>query len=48
MRRQDATSSPCGAAARRALSPQDLADAGIVRSWSQRGTHHLLPARDVR
>ena len=30
------------------VSPQDLADAGIVRSWSQRGTHHLLPARDVR
>lgn len=30
------------------VSPVDLADAGIVRSWSQRGTHHLLPARDVR
>lgn len=30
------------------VSPADLAAAGIVRSWSQRGTHHLLPARDVR
>lgn len=30
------------------VSPADLADAGIVRSWSQRGTHHYLPARDVR
>jgi hypothetical protein len=30
------------------VSPTDLATVGIVRSWSQRGTHHLLPARDVR
>ncbi|MDN5684940.1 winged helix DNA-binding domain-containing protein [Corynebacterium glyciniphilum] len=25
-----------------------LDDAGVVRSWSQRGTHHLLAAEDVR
>ncbi|WP_417288928.1 winged helix DNA-binding domain-containing protein [Corynebacterium variabile] len=30
------------------LSPADLSAAGVVRSWSQRGTHHYLPARDVR
>ena len=30
------------------VSAQDLAAADIVRNWSQRGTHHLLPARDVR
>jgi hypothetical protein len=30
------------------LSPADLTAAGVVRSWSQRGTHHYLPARDVR
>lgn len=30
------------------LSPADLSAAGVVRSWSQRGTHHYLPATDVR
>lgn len=30
------------------LTPTDLTAAGIVRSWSQRGTHHLLRTRDVR
>lgn len=29
------------------LSPADLSAAGVVRSWSQRSTHHYLPARDV-
>ncbi|WP_041631455.1 winged helix DNA-binding domain-containing protein [Corynebacterium terpenotabidum] len=31
-----------------AVTPADLAEAQVVRSWSQRGTHHLLAARDVR
>lgn len=30
------------------ITAADLADASIVRSWSQRGTHHYLPLRDVR
>ncbi|WP_291479902.1 winged helix DNA-binding domain-containing protein [Corynebacterium sp.] len=31
-----------------ALTEDALGGAGIVRSWSQRGTHHLLAAEDVR
>jgi hypothetical protein len=30
------------------LSANALTDAGVVRSWSQRGTHHVLAAEDVR
>ncbi|MGV0867804.1 winged helix DNA-binding domain-containing protein [Corynebacterium kalidii] len=30
------------------LTGDALATAGVVRSWSQRGTHHLLAAEDVR
>lgn len=30
------------------LAEAALDDAGVVRSWSQRGTHHLLAAEEVR